>query len=154
MNTHPSNRIFLPLVLAALAFAGVARAAGDTDPRFASDKPAVKYLFTHTAGKPYDIKSLAWYGGVMERIVVENKSDRPITVDFQITRLANDIVAVPARTLKVSKACLPGADTAMMDLMSSDGGSTLVYQFTHDFRLCNTLAGGMDVREKSALAIR
>jgi len=141
MNTNPLSRVFSALVISAIAFAAMAHAAsaGDSDPRFTSDKPVVRYLFIHTAAKPYDIKSLSWYGGVMERIVVENKTANTITVDFQITRLANGTVAVPARTMKVSKVCESGASIVMMDMLSNDGDSALVYDFTHDLHSSGSL---------------
>jgi hypothetical protein len=158
MKTNPFSSAFSALVIAAILFAGLARtaaAAADPDPRFASDKPVVKYLFIHTQEKPYDIKSLSWYGGVMERIVVENKSPATIIVDFQLTQLANGTVALPARTMRVSKACESGATTVMMEMMSNDGNSALVYSFTHDLHPSDILAGKLlRAGGKLSLAVR
>ncbi|HWB59800.1 MAG TPA: hypothetical protein VG733_09915 [Chthoniobacteraceae bacterium] len=124
------NRLALVLVVCA-GFHLTASGADPADPRFASDKPRMKYLFVHTPEKPYDIKALQWYGGIMERIVVVDKSTKPIVVDFRLTKLSNGIVAVPARAMEVAKRCLPGANTVMMDLLSSDGDTPLSYAFDH-----------------------
>jgi len=103
-----------------------------TDARFSSDKPEIKTLFQHTSEKPYDIKCLTWYGGVMERIVAENKSSQPVTIHFVMAHLINGVVVVPAHRTTVIKDCAPGETVTLMDLLSKDGDSAVAYQFTHE----------------------
>ena len=110
------------------------------DARFLSDKPVEKILFHHTDAKPYDIKCQSWYGGVMQRIVAENRSNKPITVSFAITHLPHGIVAVPARDNSVTKLCEPGKTTELMDVMSKDGGRALAYNFSHHAKAADVVA--------------
>jgi hypothetical protein len=108
--------------------------------RFSSDKPEVTYLFRHTPDRPYDIKRLSWYGGIMERIVAVSKSGEPVTVHFEIVKIANALVVNPARGSTINKVCLPHQETVIADMMSRNAKSAISFQFTHDARFENTAA--------------
>ena len=124
------------VVIMGMTYAALAADSADgratPDTRFSSDKPEVKILFQHTVEKPYDIKCLSWYGGVMDRIVVENKSANTIVVHFEITGLKNGVVVVPANHAKIAKACEVGASVTLMDVLSNDPDAALAYGFKLD----------------------
>jgi hypothetical protein len=108
--------------------------------RFSSDKPEVTCLFRHTPDRPYDIKRLSWYGGIMERIVAVSKSAEPVTVHFEIVKIANALVVNPAGQRTVNKLCPPRQTTVLADMMSRNAKSAISFQFTHDSRFENTAA--------------
>lgn len=144
MNMNPIKNSFLTLVVLALGiavFPGTTVAAEKADARFLSDKPVVTYLFHHTDAQPYDIKCLSWYGGIMERITLENKSSRTITVGFKVSKLSNGVVAVPARKGAMDKTCAPGRSAVVADLLSKDGDASLAYHFSHELKTDGVIAG-------------
>jgi hypothetical protein len=136
MKTNLLKHLIMSVILSGIVFPALSSSIN----RFASDKPAVTYLFQHTSANPYDIKCLSWYGGIMERIVVENKSGKSITVDFQITKLANGIVVVPARTHKVTKVCEARKTAVLLDMLSLNGDSALAYSFVHQTKSADAVA--------------
>jgi hypothetical protein len=156
MNMKPIKNSFLTLVILALgltAFSGATATAGAVDARFLSDKPVVTYLFHHTAEKPYDIKCLSWYGGIMERIMLQNKSGRMITVDFKVKKLSNGVVAVPARRSAFDKTCAPGKSVVLLDMLSKDGDASLAYNFSHELKTDGLMAG-KSVRNDQLIAAK
>lgn len=144
MKTSTLKNVAAAIIALGITIPAIASDANSTpvstDARFTSDQPEVKYLFHHTSEKPYDIKCLSWYGGVMERIVAENKTDKPITVTFEVSKLANGVVAVPAHHAKVTKICEPGKTTTLMDLLSNDGDASLAFDFTHGQHFAERIA--------------
>lgn len=117
-----------------------ATTASGSAARFSSDRPKVEYLFRHTHEMPYDIKCLSWYGGVMERILVQNKSDQPIAINFEIKNLTNGVIASATGRRRVSKICEPGKRIVLMDMLGKDGNSKLTYKFSHNWQSAGQFA--------------